>query len=131
MIEQGLVTYLEADPGVSALVSARIYPEIKAKNPIYPCITYSRDGSQRNFTADEDQTDFVGAEIQIDAWDDDLLGAKTLAGAIQSAVQNYTGLMGTVTVKKAFIDIGPLDIFEEEIEKYRSSTTFIIWHTET
>jgi hypothetical protein len=129
MIETGLVTFLNADTGVSAITGTRIYPMILPQNPTYPAITYSRNSVDRDMTLEEGQTDFASADIQIDAWSTSYSGAKTLWQAIKDAIQNFQGSMGAIAVQRAFV-VGDLDVYEPDVGAYRCSMTVSIWHTE-
>jgi len=129
VIEAGLVSFLGADAGVSAIVGARVYPMILPQSPTYPAITYTRNSVERSSVMEEGQIGFVSADIQVDAWAASYSGAKALWQAIKDAVQNYQGLMGTTAVHRAMI-VGDLDAYEPDVGAYRCSMTLSIWHTE-
>lgn len=129
MIEQGLIAFLQTQTSVTSLVSSRVYAFMLPQNPTYPAITYSRDGSSRNSTT-EGQTNYVGADIQIDAWANSYLEAKALQKALRDALVNYRGMMGAVKVDQVRITTDAPDLFEDEVQKYRCSTAYVFWHYE-
>lgn len=128
MIEAGLYDYLINDSNINALVSGRVYPIILPQNAVYPCITYRRSGDDRNYDF-AGQTGFVAGFIDIDAWGDTFSAAKGLQKTILTAIKNYKGLMGTVTVDRAFISAS-VDVYEDSVEKYRCSLATTIWFKE-
>lgn len=131
MIEEALKTYLCAQGSISSIVGDRVTPEIKPQKKEYPCITYSRDRTQRDKTF-QGQSPLVKTEIQIDAWGDDYGEAKKLHRAIQSVLRNLSNVtMGTLVVDKAFLEDAEADVYEQAIEKYRSSQLYSFWYCET
>jgi hypothetical protein len=105
MIEDGLETYLKAQPTVSAIVGTRVYPirKPKVKSKLNPYIVYRREDTDRVFSL----TGFSGlteATIQIGCWADTYGAAKRLADAVRLVVDGYAGLMGAYTVQMAKID---------------------------
>lgn len=129
MIENALVSILEDDAGIGAIAGDRIYPVILPQNPTAPCITYARDGTQRDVTFDEGQTDFVGSTFQIDAWGESYSDARTLGAAIQTALQNYSGTVDGIVIQTARIT-ADVDIYEDSVELFRYSMAWIIYHNE-
>ena len=121
-VENDLRTFLAADGTIGALVSTRIYgTNIKPQNGTMPAITLQRTNTEWLLHLDTGQSTYITAEFQIDAWDNDYDGTHTLREAIIARVQNYRGSMGSTAVDRAYIVSGPIDVYEQDIEQYRSS----------
>lgn len=129
MIESGLYSFLSGNTNFSAVAGNRIYPVILPQNATFPCITYRIEGDERGFNFSDGQEGFVGASIQIDAWGESYKSAKALAEILRSELMNYSGLMGSVSVNRVFVDT-PIDIYEDRVERFRSSRLFLIWYKE-
>ena len=127
MIEQGLYVYLGTQ--LSGTVGARIYPGPLPSHPQLPAITISRESTEDTLTHDEGQTNFVGANVKIDAWGSDFQAATSLYDAVHAAVRNYKGYMGPVKVHGVFRQqMG--DFYEQDVPGYRRSAIYLIWHQE-
>lgn len=128
-ISSGIYAYLSAQSAITALTGTRIYPIILPQDPTYPAITYSIDNIRDTFTLTNGQTNFVGADIQIDAWATTQKGAEDLAALINTAMRNLKGSMAGVSVHAIYRD-SQIDIYESEINAYRRSISYVCWHTE-
>jgi len=129
MIEDDLYDYLTADSGVSALVGARIWPDIVPQDPSYPLITYARSNDERESTFDEGQTDHVGADFQIDSWGETRGAAIELAATVRAALLNYGGDMGATRIDQVRLS-SQLDIYEHEVGAYRRTQIWTLWYYE-
>lgn len=129
MIESNLVTFLNAQAAITALVSSRIYGEILPPNPTYPCVSYRTESHDlpNNFSGN---TGFCRSDYLIDAWSDDLSAAITLSNALRTALKNHTGSFGGINVMQIHITAGPETVYEESIDAYRITQIFSIWHNE-
>lgn len=121
-----MFAYLSAQVG---LVDDRIYPQLLPQNPTYPCIVYRRESSQFN-TIFNRQTEFVGADFEIDCFSETYFEAILTGRAARDALKNHSGLMGAVTVKRTFVE-NEVDIYETNPGVYRRSFNLTIWHYET
>lgn len=126
-IEDGLRTHLIADAPVTALVVARIYPIKLPQNPTYPALTYEiiSDIPHRALAGD---SDLERARARIHCWAATYSGAIDLAGKVRTSVADFSGLMGTTTVRSVKFETWN-DIFEDVPEVYRRVADFMIAHT--
>jgi len=130
MIEQGMYSYLTSHGVVGPIVGGeRVHAVMLPQEPTYKAITFSQDELDLDKTFDG-QSGFGRAVYQIDAWAEDHLGAKTLAKQIRDALKNYSGEMDGVIVHDCFLDAGPIDVYEQEVEAYRTSQSFVFWINE-
>ncbi len=72
----------------------------------------------------------VAATIQIDAYAETYAAARSLAEAIRSALQRFSGTVASVEIQSVFMGSGPLDFYEEPVEAYRVSQDYLFWHRE-
>lgn len=119
-LEPKIVTLLEGNAVVSALVSTRIYPMILPQDPTLPAITYQRvSGGQISST--DGFSNYENPRIQIDSMATTYAGAKAVAAAVFAAMELSTTFKAVL--------IGDTDIYEDEPEFYRVSMDFSVWHS--
>ncbi len=125
-IETGLRTHLIADAPVTALVVARIYPLKLPQSPTYPALTYEiiSDIPHRALAGD---SDLERVRARIHCWAATYSGAIDLAAKVRTAVGDFSGLMGTTTVRSVKFETWN-DIFEDVPEVYRRVADFFIAH---
>lgn len=98
-IEAGLHSILSNDAGVSALVSARIYPQqLPQKNPTYPAITYRliSDVSTSHFGG---ISCFAMARVQIDCFAYTRAACYSVYDAVRTALSMYSGTSASVVIR--------------------------------
>ncbi len=125
-IETGLRTHLLADGPVAALVVARVYPLKLPQSPTYPALTYEiiSDIPHRALAGD---SDLERVRVRIHCWAATYTGAIDLAAKVRTAVADFSGLMGTATVRSVKFESWN-DIFEDVPEVYRRVADFFIAH---
>ncbi len=102
-MEKGLVSHLENDAGVAAIVGSRIYPEPAPQNASYPLIVYTRITG----THEHDLQGAAGlceARYQLRCWAESRSAVKALAEAVRLALQGFSGSMGDVDVRGIFLE---------------------------
>ena len=113
--ESILHTRLSGFAGLTALVSARIYPLIvpQGKLDLGPCVTYQRISTQPRESCMVEDVGIVRTRMQVTAWADTFTGGKAVADQVRQALQRYstTGLQDTYI-------IGEYDLYDEEALKY-------------
>lgn len=140
-IEQGLVTYLLARAGVTALVAARIYPEIVPQaekgEDNYPAITYQVI-SEPNVRSLSGASGLAYPRIQINCWSRRYSVTKALRNAVRDALDGYRGSMGDVTVhecskesERTLTDELPATAGVRAARVYGRSMDFEIWYQES
>ncbi len=134
-IENDLRTHLLADGPVAALVvdlsldpadQSRVYPIKLPQSPVYPAITYEIISTipHRALAGD---SDLERARARIHCWAATYSGAVDLAGKVRTAMADFSGLMGTTTVRSVKFETWN-DIFEDVPEVYRRVADFMIAH---
>ena len=135
MIVKALQTYLEAQSGVTNIVSTRIYPHhLPPNNTTYPVLTHQMISNNHDHNLDGAAGNTV-ARVQIDCWGLKLSDVETLAEAVRNVLQGYSGAMGTVDV--GFVQLlNELDLSESpkdasSVYLYRRMQEYSIKHAET
>ncbi len=125
-IENDLRTHLIADAPVTALVVSRIYPIKLPQNPTYPALTYEfiSDIPHRSLGGD---SDLERVRARIHCWAATYTGAIDLAAKVRTAVGDFSGLMGTTTVRSVKFETWN-DLYDDVPEVYRRVADFYIAH---
>ena len=134
-IEAGLRTHLLADGPVAALVvdlsldpadQRRVYPDKLPQNPVYPSLTYEivSDIPYRTLDGDSDREKI---RARIHCWAKTAAGRNDLARKVRTALADFKGTMGTVTVSSVKFETWN-DIYEDVPEVYRRVADFMITH---
>jgi hypothetical protein len=121
MIEADLKSFLATATG------RNVYPLTLPQNTTDPAVVYERNGGIRNYTTDGAGTQ-KETHFQISAMASEYEDAKTLMETIESAVDGYSGVMGSTNVFLIVIATDSLDVYEHEAEKYRSTIFIEIKH---
>jgi hypothetical protein len=91
--EAGLVSYLKAYAGLTALVGARIYPLVMPESTTADCVVF------HVLTGKEEHAgDYVQAVVRFSSWSKTFLGAIAIDHQLRAALEGYHGMMGDVHV---------------------------------
>ena len=102
-IQTELTTRLEADSTLSALIDSRIYPAKIPVDATFPLIMYQTDGIDRTY-AFSGALDAKEADIRYDCIGDKYSTARSVAAAVISSLDGYTGTLGSLLVHAIFVD---------------------------
>lgn len=127
-IEDGLYKYLCDNAGVKAIVVSRIYPIVMAQKTTLPAITYQTTSLKpdRNLGGN---TGRMTATIQLNAWAETYTEIKSLAEALRSALNDYSGAMGSDTIRRSGVE-SETDGWDEETGYFRISMQITIIYYE-
>ena len=131
IIEQGLMTYLLAQTGITSYVGEQIYYVKADQDATAPYIVVTKVSGVREHSHDGG-SHLAHPRFQISVFALKYGTAKTIATAIQTALQGYTGLMGGVsgvTVQAVFYE-NETDTYEPDTSLFQVITDYIIWHVE-
>lgn len=127
-LETVLQTRLTGYAGLAALVGTRVYPIKLPQTPTMPAVSYQRiDGPRESGIASEHG--MAHPRIQVDSWASTYGGAKAVAEQVRTALERWSDATTTPVVLDSFIE-GDTDLYESEVELYRVSMDFVIWHRE-
>jgi hypothetical protein len=132
-IEGAIYDVLHDDATVLGIVVAKIYPNNIPQGITVPAISYHEISGMRDHVLGS-ATGLVMSRYQINCWDDDYAGVRTLANAVRNALDDYAGTKDSTYIQRALID-GENDISEfpadtQLLFRYGKALDFIIWFNE-
>ncbi len=120
-VEPKLYALLTADPTVSAIVGARVYPMVMPQRATFPAVTYFRvSGGQQNTLDGYSGTE--NPRIQVDCWAKKYADVKALAAAIRAAMDGATTFRA--------LCISDRDLYEDDADLFRVLLEFSCWNKE-
>lgn len=123
-VEPAIVTILENDAPLVAVMGTRLTLNELPQNPTYPAVTYSLSDQQAAITHDQ----AVGPEeatIQVSAWSKSYKQARELADLIVDALLGYSGTVGSIQVQGIFlINIVPMYDPDETLKVWQVACLF-------
>lgn len=114
-----IFSVLHTNSAVLSLVNNRIYPLVMPTSVIMPAINYQTIST----IAENGLSGSLGLDnvrLQVDCWDNTLLGATILAKAVRDAVA-LTPIFG--------LQVMSLDDYDVETELFRVIQDFSIWYS--
>jgi len=127
-VEDGVFDRLSNYAGLSALVSARIYPYIAPQGVTDPYVVYRRISTSRLSNLGADTTMAVMI-LEIVAWSKNKDTAASVAVQIRAAFQRYSGTNSSIVFEDAYI-INEEDFYDPETLYFHIPIDFEIWHRE-
>lgn len=124
-IEVALKTYLQSVPGVSALISTRIYPETLPQEPTLPALKYDIINIERQHLID-----FATMYIQYTSVATTHLGARALSDAVRKALQREKRVISGIEVTQISVDDEQGVIFDQGFNEYYIQTTYKVNYRE-
>jgi hypothetical protein len=135
-IEAALYNIMQADAGLTALVSTRVSPAKKPQGTAYPAITFFQVSGPRVRAMPADSGD-VRARFQVDSWGDgadeaDGFGsAQSVKEQVRSALQRYSATEPTsgVVIHDIFLD-NELFEYEDVTELFHYIQDYLVLYRE-
>jgi len=118
MIEQDIVTALEADSTLSGIIGGRVYPLFRPQTDPLPALVYQRVSTVPTNSI----TGFSGLDavrIQFSCYAKTLLEAKELAEALRAAMNADAALRSTCVME--------MDEQDPETRNFRTIVDFNVW----
>lgn len=126
MIEQLIVTQLNNDAGLTALVGSRIYPYRLPADTSMPAITYRLLESPED-QALESGTGLYRSLYRFYCYGSTYLSSVAVDNALSAALTNWTISSGGVTVQSTRIR-NKIDYDDPEIKVLIRIVDFVMWH---
>ena len=130
-IDVALVKYLEANPGLTALLSERIYPE-PLPQPVggvtLPAITYTRVSGVPRVAHDGD-SNLLNPLYQLKVWSSTKAQSRTIMRLMRQALSGYSGLMGDLTIQASFVR-ADRDLTDPDTGLFTPVLEVELWHGE-
>lgn len=102
-MEEGIIARLLATSGVTALVSARVYPGRRPQASPLPAIDVSSIGGAPIYT-DDGESGLASARIEVNCWGETYTSAKTVARAVKASLSAFVGTAGGITFQNVLLD---------------------------
>ena len=102
-LEEALVTKLNAESGVTALIGTRFYPNVIPAGATLTAAAYQRISTDP-IIAHDGPTGLATARIQISVQAVKYADAKAAARAIRIALNGVNGTWGTVEIQRSALD---------------------------
>lgn len=128
--ESDLTTFLKADGGVAALVTARIYPLRLPQVPTFPAIVYQTVSTVVLDHNHGGAGRLLRSRVQFTCWAASHAGADALADALRSALDGYAGTMTITVVEYSLLQSERAD-WDAESEDYRRIQDYYILFVES
>lgn len=122
---------LSNNAGVTALVGARIYPQVWPQSSTYSLIMYTEIGGGSEMTL-SGGCGLKRSQVRIDAVAQTVGESKALAKAIRAALDGYSGVVQTVAVQGIFHidnDDSPSLAENEELRLFLHRNDFNVHYT--
>lgn len=124
-IDEAIRSILINDATVKT-ITTRCYPLTIPQHPTYPLMLYMDvSGSVDNHLRSD--SGMAHPRYQIEAWAKTKAEARTLATAMRSALNQYSGTVGTVVIG-SIIAVNEHSKYESEIKVYRAIKDYMIWY---
>jgi hypothetical protein len=127
MIEEGIVSLLNANGPLSALVSA-VYPVFIPEDAAYPCLSYQTVSRAPEYTFAGES--FYEGVFQFDCWSMQYAEAKAVQKALRNALDVYQGTLSEGTQVLAVFRTMDADFFEEDSRFYRAMSEYTFHYVE-
>ena len=123
---EALIAKLLATSGITALVSSRIRPGMRAQTDAAPVIVVNTISGGRKYNM-AGEANIREARVQIDCYATTWLAAKTIARAVILTLSGVGFTQGAYTFQGSFLD-AERDGFEDADPKlFRTSLDFRVW----
>ena len=107
------------------LVSDKVYPNLAPQGVAVPFITYFVVDRADPWHTKSSTSDADLARVQINIFDDDYLGAKTLAASVRGILDGYSGTNNSVVIDETRWD-SERDLSEDEEDYYHIAVDYLI-----
>ena len=134
-LEEGLVSYLSAYAGLTAIISTRTYHIIIPQELALPCLTFQRISTATTHTHQTSGAagDLAQARVQFDGWALTYAVAKSIIDQVRAALNGKTGEIGTApnayTIRASLVEDESPE-YDPETEYYRCRSDYLIWYQE-
>ena len=129
-LDEGLIEYLKAFAGLTALISTRVYLETIPQAATLPCLVVSRVDTPRIHTMETSGIggDLASPRFQFDAYATTYGSVKAITDQVRAVLNGHVGTTGTgVTIRAALVN-NEVPSYDPETALHRCQSDFIIWH---
>lgn len=123
MIEIGVVSLLEANSALTALIGTRLYPVLLPEVATYPCVTYNVVSSTNDYTFETKE--ISRKRIDFNCFGETYIDCKAVKQALRNVVDGYVGTLTDGTRVLGTFSGTELDFFEDHARVYRVLAEYI------
>lgn len=110
-MKSGLVALLTGEATISAIVGSRVYVNKAPQKALYPHIVITMMAADNHITLNASSNEFRTLTFDIDCRAKTSMGAETLADAVRTFIDDYTGTAGSYTIQAVLMN-GESDDYE-------------------
>ena len=129
MIGEAVRDHVLADSGVSALCD-QMYPHVIPQTGTYPAMVFAVESDDRTRLLEGTEAAYRRAFVSIDCYAKRLTDAQAIADAVESALTDFRGTLGTtapsIDCDHVRLDRRGPELFENETELHRVPLVFVI-----
>lgn len=103
MIEEGLIPFILADAGLSALIGTRLHDDVLPQSPTLPALVWQRISTPREYSQ-SGSSHYAMPRFQFACWANTRLETLQVADALRTALEAYKGAMGSEIVYGIFVE---------------------------
>lgn len=126
--EQGFVTLLTSDAGVSAAGRGGYYAQLP-KDYTLPSWTYTVISDPSDYTL-QATVELSAMRMQVDCYGSTGAQAITLAKAIDRVLSGFLGTLSDGTIVQGCFRTNRIDFFDDSARNYRRMLEYQIWYVE-
>lgn len=123
MIEAGIVSLLQGNYALAALIGTGLYPVLLPEGAVYPCVTYSVVSSTNTYSFETKEVS--RKRIDFNCFGNTYSDCKAVKQAIRNALDGYVGTFADGTRVIGTYRGVELDFFEDDARVYRTLTEYI------
>lgn len=133
-IETALYSRLTGDAGVFAIIGARMFPHrVPQQSNQFPCIVYDRTSGE-HIRSLAGSSGAAWPRYQLQCWALSYSEAKALGEAVRSALDGFSGTVGTVVINSCLLeddsDTVEIPPGKDEQRRWAVEQVYKIWHVE-
>lgn len=110
-MKSGLVALLTGEATITAIVGSRVFINKAPQTAAYPHIVITLMAANNHLTLNASSNEFRTLTFDIDCRAKTSVGAESLAEAVRTFIDDYTGAAGTYTIQAVLMN-GETDDYE-------------------
>jgi len=127
-LDESLVARLKAHVGLTALVGARVYPQMLPQSPTLPAVTYERSIAPTEHIMAESRSSIEAPNYRLQCWGSTITSAVAVAEQVDQALDAFSGMLGGVGGVNCWITkVNSLDLGDDQPGRQRRINDYEIW----
>lgn len=130
MIEAGIHSLIVNSAEFASIADTRLFPVLLSEESPLPAATYQVIATSPLYALDG-RINFTEITLQVDAWGETYAQVRSLAQAVESTLDNYSGVLADGSKVQGIQLYQQLDLFEPGARIFRVMSQFKIQFSET